>query len=150
MTVQIAIISQNRILRESLKTLLGQISGFRVIYDGNYGDFMTVPDRFSPDILLYDAAWGEADCPAIIQRIRAFTGKIRVLVLADAADFSTWKNHGKYAIDAVLPASSGKKEIECAIRSILTIGCTERDRRGTFPADNNSAYCFVDTKSNIK
>lgn len=117
--IRIAIIGQNKILRESLKTLLNQIPDFTVQVDSSIQTFISHLPEFSPEVVLLDTTTREADYPAMIRSIKTIMGNIRLLILADVTEFYFWEHQQESSVDTILSVNSEKKEIECSIRSVM-------------------------------
>jgi DNA-binding NarL/FixJ family response regulator len=115
MAVNIAIIDQNEIYRESLKTLLEQIEGFRVVLVS--GDFNCSFNLLNNpvEVMLIDNSIGKQKCDELIGRALSQGNSIKTLMLAMYRD-ELILDYGN--IDVILK-NSGKKEFEGRIRELI-------------------------------
>lgn len=113
--INIIIIEQNKIFRESLKTALEQIPDFRIVVDmdnkGNLQSFKNV----KVDLILIDYNLGENICNEIINETLSVNPDVKFLLLVGntiECNFTCFKT-----IDTIL-RNSTKKEIENKIMEL--------------------------------
>jgi DNA-binding NarL/FixJ family response regulator len=118
--MNIAIIGQNSIFRDSLRTLLNQVDDFNVMMDSeNIQDFFDTHDALSIDIVLFDGSIGNGNYIDLISKVRIFSADIKVLILTDIAGQTYWKNQSSGIIEGTLLKNSKKKEFAEKIRSLV-------------------------------
>jgi len=107
--INIAIIENNKIYRESLKTVLNQIDDFNVVYSSEgLTEGAALPDEYKIDVMLMDYI--------IIRRgIKSFRDK-KIISISDFDELYAEENLQAKGITAVIFKNSGKKEIENKIR----------------------------------
>lgn len=117
MAINIAIIDPNEIFRKSLKQLLEQIDGFSVIMDADDFHFFPISNTIPPiQVLLIDNSLVKDNCAAWINETPGQWKSVKTLMLA------TYKEElgfGSVNTEIILK-SSGKKEFECKINSLIT------------------------------
>ena len=115
MAINIAIIDQNETYRKSLKTLLEQIEGFRVVFDS--GDFNCGSNFYNNllEVMLIDSSIGKQKCGELIVEALSQRNSIKVLMLAVYREELTLD----YGNVAIILKSSGKKEFESRIRELV-------------------------------
>lgn len=115
---RIIIVEKNRLHRESLHLALSQIADFTVLPDADTADDIVraaAEHRIDLVLLSHDIGNGSADLTQLRRQFPA----LNILVLLDYADAcfcDAAMNEG--ATDAI-PRSSGKREIEQHIRTIM-------------------------------
>lgn len=118
--MNIAIIGQNPIFRDSLLTLLSQVVDFNIKFDcGDIHDFFNNPDASMIDLILIDGVIGSLRYSEITSRIKEFSDGIKVLFLSEATDHYYWEDQHKYNVEGTLLKNSKKKEFEEKIRSLV-------------------------------
>jgi len=117
MAINIAIIDQNEIYRKSLKTLLEQIEGFRVVFDS--GDFDSSFNLINNqvDVMLIDNNIGKQKCQELIVSVLSKMNTIKVLMLAMYKEELTLEYGGA---DNILK-NSDKNEFENRIKDLVKI-----------------------------
>jgi DNA-binding NarL/FixJ family response regulator len=112
--MNIVIIEQNKIFRESLKTALSQVNGFKVVFDSENCRFPEAINTVQVNELLLDYSFGEVKCNETIAIALSIWPAVSVLFLTN------YKEEGNYermkTTEAILKSSS-KKEFEDKIKA---------------------------------
>ncbi len=111
--MNIVIIEQNKIFRESLKTALNQVNDFKVVFDADNSLFPETISHAQVNLLLIDYDLGEASCNETIANALSIWPAVRFLFLTnykEECDLNFTKTE-----EAILKNSS-KKEFEDKIR----------------------------------
>jgi DNA-binding NarL/FixJ family response regulator len=111
--MNIVIIAQNRIFRESLKTVLNQIQDFDVVFDSDNFYKLENPGNHQIQLILIDFSMSKENCVNIITEAIRMWPSVRFLYLTDYKE--EWTINGIKASDIILKNSS-KKEFENKIR----------------------------------
>jgi DNA-binding NarL/FixJ family response regulator len=118
--MNIAIIGQNHIFRDSLKTLLNQVDDFNIMFEcAKIQDFLDDPDASVIDLILIDGVIGTYSYSEIVNRIRKYSAKIKVLILTEKEEHYYWENQKKFKIEGTLLKNAKKNEFEEKIRSLI-------------------------------
>ena len=113
--MNIVIIEQNKIFRESLKTALDQISDFTVISDmDNKGDLQCINNALV-DLILIDYSLGVAKCKETIDKALKIWPFVKFFLLTNNKEECNY-NYFK-TIDTILK-SSAKREFENKIKEL--------------------------------
>lgn len=113
--ISIAIIDRNEIHRTSLKTLLGQIDGFRVVMDTDSINHLKNLYTEPPDVILIDSSSGEENGALYNSRLQDIMTGVKVIFLAmfrEELDLD-------YGKAGVVLKSSDKKEFEMRIKRLV-------------------------------
>ena len=111
--MNIVIIEQNKIFRESLKTALNQVNDFKVVFDADDSRFPETISNVQVNLLLLDYSFGKITCDKTIAAALSIWPAVRFLFLTNYKEefaFDSMKTTG-----AILKNSS-KKEFEDKIR----------------------------------
>ena len=114
--MNIIIIEQNKIYRESLRTALCQVNDFEVVFDAGNSRFPESLNKVKVNLILIDYDFGEVKCNDTILKALSIWPTVRFLFLTDykeECNFDTIKTSG-----AILKNSS-KKEFECRIKELV-------------------------------
>lgn len=111
--MNIVIIDLNKIFRESLKTVLDQISDFNVIFDSDNPGSLEEISNVQVHFILLDYSLGKARCNETIGTATSLWPAVNFLFLTNDKEDCIFEN-GKIS-DIVLKNSS-KKEFEIKIR----------------------------------
>jgi DNA-binding NarL/FixJ family response regulator len=111
--MNIVIIEQNKIFRESLKTALDQIPDFNVVLDtDNYSSLDGIGNVPVHEILI-DDGYGKANCDETIRKALSAWPDVKFLLLTTYKEDYNFKSNIKS--DVILKNSS-KKEFEYIIK----------------------------------
>ena len=116
--INIVIIEHNSIYRESLKTALDQVPGFKVVYDADNYTTMNKAGNAQVHEFLIDSESGISNCDETIRKAHADWPNARFLLLT--AYREECNLHGRIKYDFILKNSS-KKEFENKIKRQHTI-----------------------------
>ncbi len=112
--MNIVIIEQNKIFRESLKTVLNQIQDFKVIFDSDTINYTEDISNIHVNILLIDYNLGKSKCNETINKALVIWGTaVKFLLMTDFK--AECAINGINTTDVILKNSS-KKEFENKIR----------------------------------
>ena len=112
--MNIVIIEQNKIFRESLKTVLNQIQDFKVIFDSDTISYTEDISNIHVNIILIDYNLGKSKCNETINKAKAVWGiSVKFLFMTDFNEECTI--NGIKTSDIILKNSS-KKQFENKIR----------------------------------
>ncbi|MEI6575940.1 MAG: hypothetical protein WCO63_07165 [Bacteroidota bacterium] len=118
--MNIAIIGQNFIFRDSLKILLNQVAGFNVIFDSDEAIKLTgFQDFLSIDVVLFDDCMRSESFCNSIHKTKQLHAKAKILLLTDPTDYYYWINQKEFPVDGILLKDLGKKEFEMEIRGLM-------------------------------
>ena len=111
--MNIVILEQNKIFRESLKTALDQISDFTVISDmDSKGDLQCINNALV-DLILIDYSFGKEKCKEIIEQALKVWPSVNFFLLANNKEECIYNCF--ITIDTILKNAT-KKEFENKIR----------------------------------
>jgi DNA-binding NarL/FixJ family response regulator len=113
--INIAIIDRNEIHRASLKTLLGQIDGFRVVIDTDNLNHLKISFTEPPDVILIDSSDGGKNGELYISKLQDIMTGVKIIFLAmfkEELDLD-------YGNAGVVLKSSDKEEFEMRIRKLV-------------------------------
>ncbi len=113
--INIAIIDQNETFRESLKTLLEQISDFRVVVDTDDGNFLKTPNTVPIQVLLIDNSIGKEKCNEFIQNTMLKSKSVKSLIL------TMYREDLVFCADRtdIILKNSSKKDFENRIKNLI-------------------------------
>jgi DNA-binding NarL/FixJ family response regulator len=111
--MNIVIIEKNKIFRESLKTALNQISGFKVVCDTENISYLQDFTNIDINLILIDYSFGKNRCNEIMNKIHSVWPEVRFLLLADYKQ--ECNIHKDKSCDIILKNSS-KEEFKIKIR----------------------------------
>ncbi|MBE0648176.1 MAG: response regulator transcription factor [Bacteroidales bacterium] len=113
--IHIAIIDQNKIYRESLKMVLEQIDGFRVVLDSSDSNWVNSANNISVQLMIIDGSIGKEKCNELVNYVltNGISRKTLVLVM-----FSEDLDMYEGEVETMLK-SAGKREFEERIREIV-------------------------------
>ncbi len=115
--INIAIIDQNLTYRESLKTLLEQVDGFRVVLDSPDGAWVKTTNENPVQMIIMDGSIGNEKCKELMNQASETGISSKTLILAmfkEELDFD-------FGNAAVMLKSSGKNEFVKRIKSMLDV-----------------------------
>jgi len=115
--IHIAIIDQNKIYRESLKMLLEQIDGFKVVLDSPDGNYITSSFNIPAQIMIIDGSMGKEKCRGLIKHAGIEGRSVKILILAMFRE----ELENDYGQAEVILKSSGKREFEERIKKMLAV-----------------------------
>lgn len=113
--INIAIIDRNEIHRASLRTLLGQIDGFRVVMDADNLNHLKNPFTEPPDVILIDSSDSGENGGLCTSRLQEIMTGVKIIFLAmfkEELDLD-------YGNAGVVLKSSDKKEFEMRIKRLV-------------------------------
>lgn len=119
----VVICDDHEIVREALKTRIGQTPGLEVAGEAADGvEVVELTLRLKPDLLIIDVEMPKANGISAIERILAADPEIRVLVFtahghSDVVDLAARSGASGY-----LPKSASASEIEAAAEAVLSGG----------------------------
>ena len=111
--MKIVIIEKNKIFRESLKTALNQISGFKVVGDAENISYLQDFTNIDINLILIDCSFGKSRCNEIINKTLSVWPEVRFLLLAD---YKEECNINQDKSRDVILKNSSKEEFENKIR----------------------------------
>jgi DNA-binding NarL/FixJ family response regulator len=118
--MNIAIIGQNCIFRDSLKILLNQVADFTVVFDGDeIMNLLDYQDILSINIVLFDYCNRTENFSTLINKTRELSENIKIMVMTDVTCYYYWINQKEYHIEGVILKDSGKQEFEKEIRTLI-------------------------------
>jgi len=118
--MNIAIIGQNCIFRDSLRLLLNQVADFTVVFDSDdIPELQDYPEASSIDVVLFDCCYGNEDFSSLINKINKLSPNIKILIMTDSFWQYYWLNQKKYSIEGIILRDSGKLEFEKEIKSLI-------------------------------
>jgi DNA-binding NarL/FixJ family response regulator len=115
--INIAIIDKNITYRESLKTLLEQVDGFRVVQDSPDGTWVKTVNEKLVQVIIMDGSIGNEKCKEIMNQLSQTGISSKTLILAmfkEELDYD-------YGNAAVMLKSSGKNEFVRRIKSMFEV-----------------------------
>ena len=112
--INIVIIAQNNIFRESLKTVLNQISGFKIIFDTDNFNSIENPDRYQIQLVLIDFSISKEKCVNIISEALNLWPSVRFLFMTNYSE--EIPPNFNNSVD-VIHKNASKKEFENKIRN---------------------------------
>lgn len=116
--INIILIEQNKIFRESLKTVLDQIHDFKVVFDtDNFNNHENIK-IILPQLILIDYSFGKTICNIIIDKALSTWPDIIFLLLTNYKE--DCNIHGIKTTNFILKNSS-KKEFEQLIIKLMNI-----------------------------
>jgi DNA-binding NarL/FixJ family response regulator len=113
--INIAIIDQNEIYRASLKTLLEQIDGFRVVVEAPGIAWIREPASFPVEVVLLDNSFGNEECSEMIRILSDKIASVRTMILVmfrEELEFD-------FGTTEVILKSSGKQEFDRRIKKLI-------------------------------
>ncbi len=117
--MNIAIIGQNGIFRDSLRILLNQVDDFNIVFDsGEVLQLLYYQDISSVDVVLFDSYAGTENFRTLINKANELSSNIKFLVLTDTTRYYFWQNQKLFPIEGIILKDSGKEEFEIEIRSL--------------------------------
>jgi DNA-binding NarL/FixJ family response regulator len=114
--MNIVIIEQNKIYRESLKTALSQVKGFDVVFETDNGSFPETLKHVQVNLILIDYDFGEEKCNETINIAYSIWPAVSFLFLTNYKEECNFDN---IKISAAILKNSSKKEFECRIRELV-------------------------------
>lgn len=119
--IRLALIEDETLLREAMKTLLKQEPGFVVAGDaGGRIDGLKMIARVNPDILLLDINLGEDSGLDMLQEIKVLSPRLRCLVLTGLTDDHLILKAVRGAADGFMLKSCSIQALVRAIRLLAT------------------------------
>ena len=114
--MNIIIIEQNIIYRESLKTALSQVNGFNVVFETDNGSFPETLHPVQVNLILIDYDFGETKCTETMLKALSIWPTVRFLFLTNYREEFLFESIN--TTDIILKNSS-KKEFERRIRELV-------------------------------
>jgi DNA-binding NarL/FixJ family response regulator len=115
--INIAIIDQNITYRESLKTLLEQVDGFRVVLDSPDGTWVKTANENPVQMIIMDGSIGNEKCKELMNQASETGISSKTLILAMYKE----ELDDDFGTATVMLKSSGKNEFVSRIKSMLEI-----------------------------
>jgi len=112
--MNIVIIEQNKIFRESLKTALSQVNDFKVVFDADNSVFPETISNVQVNLLLIDYDLGEVTCNETITKVCSVWPDARILYLTN---YKEECDLNFINTDQAILKNSSKKEFEDKIRA---------------------------------
>lgn len=113
--MNIIIIEQNKVFRESLKTALDQIPDFKVVLDTDNDSYSETFNKEDIQLTLIDSFLGKSKCSRIIISIRNLWPSMKFLIMINYKE--ECENNGNNNIGYIFKNST-KKEYEDKIREL--------------------------------
>jgi len=120
--IHIAIIDQNRIFRESLRVILEQVEGFRVIHDSSDGSSLRNREDLGVQLLILDSRLPAENYRDLLQRHDPEDVQFKILRLAM---FREELDAGDGEVEVMLK-SSGKQELVNRIKNMTGLKPSEQ------------------------
>ena len=118
-TINIFIVDDHAIFRDGLKSVLNQIEGFQVIYEAETGkEFLSVLDKFTPDIVLMDISMPEMDGIEATEKALVKYPTLKIITLSSYSDHVYYYKMIKAGVQGFVLKKSGKEELEKAIKEV--------------------------------
>jgi DNA-binding NarL/FixJ family response regulator len=115
--INIAIIDRNETYRKSLKTILEQVEGFRVVLESGDSNLLKNSTNIPVQVALLDISFGRDKCIELLSENYGTTKSPKTIILV-MYNYELQLNFDK--ADTMLK-SSCKKEFENRIKQILTV-----------------------------
>ena len=119
--MNIVIIEQNKIYRESLKTALCQVNGFEVVFDADNNRFPETLNNVQVNLILIDYDFGEVKCNETITNALSIWPTVSFLFLTN---YKEEYDLNFISTDKAIPKNSSKREFEVKIREQQSIKTT--------------------------
>ncbi len=114
--MNIILIEQNKIYRESLKTALSQVKGFDVVFETDNGSFPETIHPVQVNLILIDYDFGETKCNETMLKALSIWPTVRFLFLTN---YKEEYDLNFISTDQAIPKNSSKKEFESMIRELV-------------------------------
>ncbi|MBN1116589.1 MAG: response regulator transcription factor [Bacteroidales bacterium] len=117
--VTIGIVDDHAIFRDGLKSVLSQISEFRVIYEAETGkEFLNLLNDIVPDIVLMDISMPEMDGITATEKALKKYPMLKIITLSSYSDHVYYYKMIKAGSQGFVQKKSGKEELEKAIKEV--------------------------------
>jgi len=117
--MNLAIVEQNKLYREGLKTLLNQTPDFRVVFDtDNNSDFLQFLKTNSTDIVFLDFECIENHCSEKLSEFIKLHPETKIIILTHSLEICRYENIIQTLCLDVMLKNSSKKEFDKHIREI--------------------------------
>ena len=117
--MNLAIVEQNKLYREGLKTLLNQTPDFRVVFDtDNNSDFLQFLKTNSTDIVLLGFECIENHCSEKLSEFIKLHPDTKIIILTHSLEICRYENIIQTLCLDVMLKNSSKKEFDKHIREI--------------------------------
>lgn len=115
--MNIAIVEQNKLYRESLKTLLNQTADFRVVLDtGDDAELMKFAETTPADIVFFGFECIETQCQKKILEFTKLYPQTKIIILTPSLEICRYESIIQtYGLDVMLKNST-KKDFDLHIR----------------------------------
>ena len=109
--MNIAIIENNKLYRESLRTVLNQINDFNVVYEGyDLHEVTHLPDIKNLNIILMDYNIVEGRWDQIIEQTEKLSAGTKIIIISDFNEICYLENLKSKGITDVINKNAGKKD----------------------------------------
>ena len=126
--INLAIVEENRLYRESLRSALSQINDFNIVLDGDSVDeIVRIPTEQSIDLVLLSVDVEKPQGYNALKQIRQLFPAMKILVLLDYPETCFYENALNKGANGAIPRTSGKREIEWHIRTIVENQCAVQE-----------------------
>jgi len=112
--MNIVIIEQNKVYRESLKTALSQVNDFKVVFDADNCRFPETISNVQVNLLLLDYSFGKITCDKTIAAALSIWPAVRFLFLTNHKEEC---NYDSIKTTDFISKTLSKKEFEDKIRA---------------------------------
>jgi two-component system secretion response regulator SsrB len=117
--MNLAIVEQNKLYREGLKTLLNQTPDFRVVFDtDNNSDFLQFLKTNSTDIVFLDFECIENHCSEKLSEFITLHPETKIIILTHSLEICRYENIIQTLCLDVMLKNSCKKDFDKHIREI--------------------------------
>ncbi len=136
--INLAIVEENRLYRESLRSVLNQIADFHIVRDEDTVDdiLQNLADQII-DIVLLSIDVGRPKGFDALKQLRRLFPQLNILVLLDYPETCYYEHAVTEGANDAIPKFSGKSVIEQHVRSIIEKSTLSRNEATVRPSVNN-------------
>ncbi len=136
--INLAIVEENRLYRESLRSVLSQIADFHIVRDEDTVNdiIQNLADQII-DIVLLSIDVGRPKGYDALKQIRRLFPQLNILVLLDYPETCFYENAMNEGADDAIPKFSGKRVIEQHVRSIMEKSTPQKNETSVRSSVNN-------------
>lgn len=136
--INLAIVEENQLYRESLRSVLSQIADFHIVRDEDTVDnFVQIPANQLIDLVLLSVDVENAHGYDALKQIRRLFPQLNILVLLDYPETCYYEHAMTEGANDAIPKFSGKRVIEQHVRSIMEKSTLCKNESSVGPGANN-------------